>query len=164
MIETEKQIANAKRTSIYIDEALVRKAEILYGLAGVSTFSQFVRQALEAYINQLVLGNHGPELPKAIRKALADEVKPIAARLSKSLYRYAIELDMLTQIIAYGALPYYNLDQIRKEAKLRVEKMQGRIDVQQMLKEKLHDRLVGKPEAEPEPEEDEEDADSWYEV
>ena len=74
-----------KRVSIYTDEGLIQRASILYGEAGVENYSQFVRKATEAYIDRLILGSHGPELSEAIRKAVADEVRPIATRLAKAL-------------------------------------------------------------------------------
>ena len=136
------QTSNSIRTTIYLDEDLVKKSKILFGEAEVSTFSQFVRKALDCYIAQLLTGNHGPELTDAIRRALAEEVKPIAVRLSKSLYRYAIELDMLTQIVAYAEIPFDALDDIRREAKLRVAQQRGRIDVNALLQEEQTKQLL----------------------
>lgn len=133
---------NAIRTSIYIDEALIKKAEILYGEADVKTFSQFVRKAVESYIDQLILGNHSPELTKAIRKALADEVKPISVRLSKALYRYAIELDMLTQVMAYAEIPYDAMDDIRREANRRVARMRGAINLDALFQEERYNQIL----------------------
>ena len=69
-------------------------------------------------------------------------MKPIAARLSKSLYRYAIELDMLTQIVAYAEIPYDALDDIRREAKLRVAQQRGRIDINALLQEERTKQLL----------------------
>lgn len=142
------QDSNSIRTTIYIDEELVKKSKILFGEAEVSTFSQFVRKAVENYIDQLVLGNHGPELTKAIRKALADEVKPIATRLSKSLYRYAVELDMLTQAVTYAEVPYDALDEMWRDANIRIAKTKGKVDVAALLQEERYRHLR-------------EEADSW---
>ena len=133
---------NAIRTSIYIDEGLIKKAEILYGEADVTTFSQFVRKAVESYIDQLLLGNHSPELTKSIRKALADEVKPIAVRLSKALYRYAIELEMLTQVMAYAEIPYDAMDEIRREANQRVARMRGAVDLNVLFQEERYKQIL----------------------
>ena len=108
----------------------------------MENYSQFVRKATEAYIDRLILGSHGPELSEAIRKAVADEVQPIATRLSKALYRYAVELDMLTQIIAYAEIPYDAMDEIRREANQRVARMRGRIDVKELLQEEHYKQLM----------------------
>ena len=79
---------------------------------------------------------------KELLKALAEEGKPIATRLSKSLYRYAVELDMLTQIVAYAEIPFDALDDIRREAKLRVAQQRGRIDVSALLQEERTKQLL----------------------
>ena len=100
------------------------------------------RTRYDIVIGQLLIGNHGPELTEALRKALAEEVKPIAARLSKALYRYAIELDMLTQIVAYAEIPFDALDDIRREARLRVAQQRGRIDVNALLQEERTKQLL----------------------
>ena len=43
------------RTTIYIDEELVKRAEILFGEAKVNSFSAFASKAIEAYITKLVI-------------------------------------------------------------------------------------------------------------
>ena len=142
MTNNEKKTTNAARTSIYIDEALIKKAEILYGEAGVTTFSQFVRKAVESYIDQLILGNHSPQLTESIRKALTEEVRPIAIRLSKALYRYAIELDMMTQVLAYAEIPYDAMDDIRREANRRVARMRGAIDLDALFQDEHYKQIL----------------------
>ena len=127
-----------KRTSIYIDEGLIKKAEILYGEAGVSTFSQFVRKAVEQYIDRLILGQHSLQLTGALRQAVAEEVKPIASRLSKGLYRYAVELDIMTQLMAKNQLPKSAFDELWTEANRHVSKSRGRLDLDQVLTEERY--------------------------
>ena len=142
MKNDSEKTTNAIRTSIYIDEGLIKKAEILYREADVATFSQFVRKAVEHYIDQLIVGNHGPELTESIRKALADEVHPIAVRLSKALYRYAIELDMMTQVLAYAEIPYDAMDDIRREANDRVARMRGAIDLNALFHDERYKQIL----------------------
>ena len=47
------------RTTIYIDEELVKRAEILFGEAKVNSFSAFASKAIEAYITKLVIDKNG---------------------------------------------------------------------------------------------------------
>lgn len=83
------------RKTVYLEEKLVRQAEILFGEAEVESFSAFVTKAIEAYITKLVIDKNGDLLSKEIRKAIHEEINPTNTRISKGLYRYAIELDML---------------------------------------------------------------------
>ena len=81
---------NAVRKTVYMDEELERRCEILFGEAGAKSFSDFVSKALEFYIDKLITGAHGKLLTEELSQAIRDEVRPIASRLSKSLYRYAV--------------------------------------------------------------------------
>lgn len=69
---------NAVRKTVYLDEELTKRCEILFGEADVSSFSQFVTKALETYIDRLICENHSPflteELSKAIMSGLANSL------------------------------------------------------------------------------------------
>lgn len=126
---------NAVRKTVYMDEELERRCEILFGEAGAKSFSDFVSKALEFYIDNLITGAHGNLLTEELSQAIRDEVRPIASRLSKGLYRYAVMLDMLCQIIAYQDTHWTpdDLELLRRFANVRVAKMRGKIDLEALL-------------------------------
>lgn len=126
---------NAVRKTVYMDEELERRCEILFGEAGAKSFSDFVSKALEFYIDKLITGAHGKLLTEELSQAIRDEVRPIASRLSKGLYRYAVMLDMLCQIIAYQDTQWTpdDLELLRRFANVRVAKMRGKIDLEALL-------------------------------
>ena len=126
---------NAVRKTVYMDEELERRCEILFGEAGAKSFSDFVSKALEFYIDKLITGAHGYLLTEELSQAIRDEVRPIASRLSKGLYRYAVMLDMLCQIIAYQDTQWTpdDLELLRRFANVRVAKMRGKIDLEALL-------------------------------
>ena len=126
---------NAVRKTVYMDEELERRCEILFGEAGAKSFSDFVSKALELYIDKLITGAHGKLLTEELSQAIRDEVRPIASRLSKGLYRYAVVLDMLCQIIAYQDTQWTpdDLELLRRFANVRVAKMRGKIDLEALL-------------------------------
>ena len=133
MKETQEGI----RKTIYIDEKLFQRAETMYSMADVNSFSAFAAKAIENYIAQLVVINHGTLLSEEITKAIDNALAPRDRRLSKALYRYAIELDMLSQFVGYQHdFSYEDITYVRKEANLRVAQMRGKIDVGE---------LIGKP-------------------
>ena len=128
------------RKTIYIDEKLFRQAETMYGMADVNSFSAFVAKAIENYIAQLMVKNHGSLLSDEITKAIDNALSPIERRMSKALYRYAIELDMLSQFVGYQHdFSYEEVGYIRKEARLRVAQMRGKIDVGELIGEPTED-------------------------
>lgn len=133
---------NAVRKTVYLDEELTKRCEILFGEADVSSFSQFVTKALGTYIDRLICENHSPFITKELTQAIQNEVRPIASRLSKGLYRYAIILDMLCQIVAYQDTEWseYELEYVRKQAGVRVAKMRGSIDLKKLLDDNWNDK------------------------
>jgi len=124
------------RKTVYLEEKLVRQAEILFGEAEVESFSAFVTKAIEGYITKLVVDKNGDLLSKEIRKAIHEEISPTNTRISKGLYRYAIELDMLAQIVAYQHdFRYEEIIGMRKEANKYVAQMRGKINVDELINE-----------------------------
>lgn len=126
---------NAVRKTVYLDEELTKRCEILFGEADVSSFSQFVTKALETYIDRLICENHSPFITEELVKAIQDEVRPIASRMSKGLYRYAVIIDMLCQIIAYQDTEWspHELEYVRKQANTRMAKTRGNINLKELL-------------------------------
>lgn len=141
--EMEEKTVGVRKT-VLLDEELVRRCEVLYGEAKVNSFSQFVKQALQMYIDYLIGLNHSPFISEELKQAIRDEVRPLASRLSKGLYRYAIELDMICQIIAYmeAEFPPGFLEIIRGKANERVAKMRGNIDVERLVMDRRNKTLV----------------------
>ena len=130
---------NALRTTVYLDEETVKKCRALFGEADVTTFSQFVRKALEHYSDGLIAGNHSRFLTEELKQAIHDEVGPLYSRLSKSLYRYIVELDVLCQILAdlTDGDSIYTLDAMHRFANERIAKMRGKIDLRELLNENV---------------------------
>ena len=132
-INIEKQ--ETVRKTVHIDRALVDAYEILKTESGTDSFSQFTSNALNMYIDYLLGKRMHPIISKEVQKAVKKEVTPIASRLSKGLYRYAILIDMLCQILVY--LNFTGGDQImeifRRNANIRIAKMRGHIDLQSIL-------------------------------
>ena len=130
---------NTLRTSIYTDEETLTRCRVLFGEAGVTSFSQFVKQAIDCYIERLVAENHSAFLAKEIRQAMRNELRPITARLSKGLYRYAVLLDMLCQIIAYKDTDWNSddLEFLRVQANVRTAKNRGNIDLKTLLSDPI---------------------------
>lgn len=122
------------RTTIYIDEELVKRSEILFGEAEVNSFSAFASKAIEAYITKLVIDKNGDLLSDEIRKAIKNELGPINTRVSKGLYRYAVELDTILQILAevYEFNPKF-IEGCRKKADGHVYKLKGKIDYSALM-------------------------------
>ena len=137
-MKNDKKINNETkegiRKTIYIDETLVKRAELVKELAGADSFSAFVSKALERYITQLVVGSNNELLTEEIKKAIDDSLAPIDRRLSKGLY--AVELDMLSQFVGFdNDFRWDEIECIRKEAGRRIAQMRGKIDIGEIIGE-----------------------------
>ena len=123
------------RKTIGLDKEMISTCEALYGEAGVDNFTQFTVNALQMYTEHLLGKKASPFLSREIRKVIKAEVRPLAARLSKGLYRYEILLDMMCQITA--CLNFSGdasiLEEFRRNANIRVAKMRGQIDIQSIV-------------------------------
>ena len=130
-----EELKNPVRTTVYLDEEILRRCHILFGEAKVVSFSSFVRKALDCYIDYLVTDQPHSFISEELAKTIRDEVRPIASRLSKGLYRYAVLIDMLCQIIAYQDTEWSaeQLEYVRKFANARVAKSRGTIDLKTLL-------------------------------
>ena len=132
------------RKTISLDKELLSACEVLYGEAGVDNFTQFTVNALQIYTDSLLSQKQRPLLAREVRKALKDEVRSIASRLSKGLYRYAILLDMMCQIAA--CLNFSGdtsiLEKFRKNANIRVAEMRGQIDIKSIIDDDWIDYMV----------------------
>ena len=130
-----EELKKPVRTTIYLDEETMRRCQALFEEAKTDTFSAFVRNALNCYIDYLVTDQPHSFISEELAKTIRDEVRPIASRVSKGLYRYAVLIDMLCQIIAYQDTEWsaQELAYVRKFANARVSKSRGMIDLKTLL-------------------------------
>ena len=130
-----EELKKPVRTTIYLDEETMRRCQALFEEAKTDTFSAFVRNALNGYIDYLVTDQPHSFISEELAKTIRDEVRPIASRVSKGLYRYAVLIDMLCQIIAYQDTEWsaQELEYVRKFANARVAKSRGMIDLKTLL-------------------------------
>ena len=67
---------------------------------------------------------------------IAYALNPINIRLSKSLYRYAVQLDMLSQFVGYqNDFNWGEIEAVRKDAQENTARMRGQIDVSKIIGE-----------------------------
>ena len=87
-----------------------------------------------SFISKLIFSKNSDILSKEIRKAIREEIYPTNLRLSKGLYKYAIELDLLAQMVAYRTdYEYGEIDWMRNEARKHVAQNRGLVDVDAII-------------------------------
>lgn len=121
------------RTTIYIDEQLVKRAENLFEEAMVNSFSAFASKAIEEYITRLVIDKNSDLLSDEIRKAIKNEIGPLGSRISKGLYRYAVFLDVPVHIVGWRCR-FTNdaIEKLHKDSNRRVAQAKGMVDLSKL--------------------------------
>ena len=123
------------RKTVAIEQDFANTCEGLFSAAGVDSFNKFANNALQMYAAHLLGEQASPVITAEMRRAIRAEVKPIASRLSKGLYRYAVLIDILCQAVALNQFAGGDeiMEEFRKNANARIAKMRGTINLQSIL-------------------------------
>jgi len=117
-----------QRISIYLDQELVRRADSMQEAAGCSSRNEFVAAALENYLADLTLDKRGDVLCENLAGAIEKAMDFEAVKISKGLFRYAVELEVIMQMLAlcWEVAPE-QIEKIRKEAVNNVRRTRGKV-------------------------------------
>ncbi|MBD5080506.1 MAG: ribbon-helix-helix protein, CopG family [Ruminococcaceae bacterium] len=122
-----------KKTSISLDEETFQLCE-KYAAENSRSRSEFIAAAIQKYISDLELGKH----KNIIAKELADEIvkgsEAGVTKISKGLFRYAVEVEMIIMILSELAdIPPEVMEEYRKEAIRNVRRTRGKINLDDLI-------------------------------
>ena len=123
-----------QRISIYLDSDLVRRADAYQSQADCRSRNEFVAVAIENYI----AGLQGHAMEDALVKKLAGAIEKTmdfeAVKISKGLFRYAVELNVIMQMMAQTMefMPD-ELREIRREAVNNVRRTRGKVRLDELF-------------------------------
>lgn len=121
---------NKQRISLYIDKDLVKKADKIIKDYGFKSRNDFYSCAVENFIADELLKENKSVISDKLSKAIADCSEDNAKAISKGLFRYAVQLEMVMRMIAEQF--DYRKDEIedmRKEAINNVRRTRGKINL-----------------------------------
>lgn len=119
-----------QRISIYLDRELVKQADAALKLSGCRSRNEFVAEAIERYLADLIIGSGNAVLTDKLCKAITAAADTTMKKVSSGLFRYAVFTDMIAQMIADQS--EYTDDEIkafRHEAYNNVRRTKGRISL-----------------------------------
>ena len=122
-----------QKTSISLDEETFQFCE-KYAAENSRSRSEFIASAIQKYISDLELGRQ----KNIIAKELADEIvkgsEAGVTKISKGLFRYAVEVEMIIMILSELAdiLPEV-MEEYRKEAIRNVRRTRGKINLDDLI-------------------------------
>ena len=132
---------NMKRISLYLDKKLIKKADAAQRKFGYSSRNEFFSAMIENFIADEMLKENSPILSEKLSKAVADLSEDNAKAISKGLFRYAVELEMITRIIAQITdISDRELEKMRAEAVNNVRRTRGKVHLDEILKGYYNDR------------------------
>lgn len=121
---------NKQRISLYLDKDLVKKADKIIKKYGFKSRNEFYSYAIENFIANELLKENDSAISNKLAKAIADCSEDNAKAISKGLFRYAVQLEMVMRMIAEQF--DYRKDEIedmRKEAINNVRRTRGKVNL-----------------------------------
>ena len=124
---------NMQRISLYLDRNLVQRADRFAKEQGFSSRNELFTRAVESLMTDSDLQDNdllGEKLAGAVMKLSEDNAKAI----SKGLFRYAVQLEMVMRMLA--ELSEYTPEQIeemRRDAINNVRRTRGKVSLEDIL-------------------------------
>lgn len=114
---------------ICIEEESINKLNSLYKLVGCKTKSQFIEQAINFYSGYELSKEMSTYISTAITESINRPIQSFENRISKILFKYAVEQALLMNVIA----AFYNVDKkqinvIRGQCVEAIKQTRGKFD------------------------------------
>ena len=120
--------------TVYLDEDMLRKTDKAVLASGLKSRNEFIIKAIENYIAELTLTQANPVLADKLAEVIAQSNDVAMKKVSSGLFRYAVFLDMMVQMIGDSLeLDESDLEVYRKRAYNNVRRTKGRIPLDATL-------------------------------
>lgn len=133
VIPQEREVKMSKKIGVCLDDETFKLCE-KYAAENSRSRSEFIAAAIQKYISDLELGRQ----KNIIAKELADEIvkgsEAGVTKISKGLFRYAVEVEMIIMILSELAdIPPEVIEEYRKEAIRNVRRTRGKINLDDLI-------------------------------
>ena len=119
------------RSTVYIDNKLLKQLDNCFQNYGYKSRNQFILEAIESHIANVTLENMDDIFAKKLASAMAKQTESLGKKVSKGLYRYAVELSIIMHILAWKTgLTDQQIKGIRGRAMKEVKGLRGRINLE----------------------------------
>ena len=126
-------LENMQRISLYLDKGLVKRADRFAKEKGFSSRNELFARAIESLMADSDLQDNdilGDKLAEAVLKLSEDNAKAI----SKGLFRYAVQLEMVMRVLAeISEYTPEQVEEIRREAINNVRRTRGKVRFEDIL-------------------------------
>ena len=124
-----------QRVSLYIDKETVKTVDVFIKKHGLHSRNEFFERAVENLIADEAIKTGGDVMSEKLAKAVENVSEDNAKAISKGLFRYAVQLEMLMRVIAKtNHFTDDELEEMRREAINNVRRTRGRIKLEDIAK------------------------------
>ena len=130
---------NENRLNFRMTDETATKIERWYQEDNCRSKNEFIEKAVNCYADMLAAGE-STTLPRAVQSAIDSRLKLFEDRIASLLYKQAVELDMLSGIIADSfQFSEEDLRRRRAESVRNVKQTNGRISFEKRVRESWED-------------------------
>ena len=123
-----------QRISLYLDKDVIKNADVMMKKFGYRSRNEFFTKAVESFAADKILKENKNELSERLAEAIAEASKNNAIAISKGLFRYAVQLEMVMRMLA-EQFEYNPLDvkMMRQEAMNNVRRTRGKVRLDDII-------------------------------
>ena len=132
-IDTDSE--NKQRVSLYLDKKTIQVVDSYIKKNGLHSRNEFFEKAAENLIADEAIKSGGDVMSEKLAKAIEAVSENNAKAISKGLFRYAVQLEMMMRYIAQThEFTDDELDEMRREAINNVRRTRGKIKLDDIAK------------------------------
>ena len=125
---------NMKRVGLYLKKDLVNRADDMVKQFHFKSRNEFFAAAVENYIADYLLGSNESAVSDKLGKSIAKYSEDNAKAISKGLFRYAVQLEMMCRVLAIDRMITKDvLEGMRHEAINNVRRTRGKVRFEEIL-------------------------------
>lgn len=126
---------NKQRVSLYLDRETVKTVDLFMKKHGYRSRNEFFETAAENLIADSMIKTSNDLLSDKLGKTIANATEENAKAISKGLFRYAVQLEMLMRVIAQmNSFTDEELEDMRREAINNVRRTRGKVRLDEIIK------------------------------
>ena len=138
-IDTDSE--NKQRVSLYLDKKTMQVVDSFIKKNGLHSRNEFFEKAAENLIADEAIKSGGDVMSEKLAKAIEAVSENNAKAISKGLFRYAVQLEMMMRYIAQThEFTDDELDEMRRKAINNVRRTRGKIKLDDIAKGWYNDK------------------------
>lgn len=128
-------LEDKQRVSLYLDKEMVKAVDVFIKKHGFHSRNEFFEKAAKNLIADSALKSSDDILSDKLAKAIENVSEDNAKAISKGLFRYSVQLEMMMRVIAKtNHFTDDDLEDMRREAVNNVRRTRGKIKLEDIAK------------------------------